>query len=365
MNFKTAFTREIRASLANDYDDNYDYYRFGKQQGEDKSRLKTFVSSLRKKYIYHTGLGPISARLLGYKKHITSFETLYNMLFDQPSKELLIKLLTYRILGHRHVKLPTNNDHFWNQLAYLDTLGDINDTISIPSVGWRLLRYNLHKIGVPIELYYAPLGIYVEFILKQYEYRTQDVVITAQRGDVVIDAGGCWGDTALYFADVTGESGKVYTFEFIPSNLEVMKRNLSLNPLLAPIVTIVKRPVWSESGKNLFYIDNGPGSKVSFDQTDDSADQIATVAIDDWVEANAINKVDFIKMDIEGAELNALIGAEKTIRRHRPKLAIALYHRLEDFKEIPAYLKSLGLGYNYFLGHYTIHAEETVLFATI
>jgi hypothetical protein len=68
-------------------------------------------------------------------------------------------------------------------------------------------------------------------------------------------------------------------------------------------------------------------------------------------------------MDIEGAELPALRGAEATLRAFRPKLAIALYHRLDDFIDIPAYLDGLGLGYAFFLGHFTIHSEETVLFA--
>ena len=69
-------------------------------------------------------------------------------------------------------------------------------------------------------------------------------------------------------------------------------------------------------------------------------------------------------MDIEGAELNALKGAEETIRRFKPKLAITVYHSLNDFWEIPEWLESLGLGYKFYLRHFTIHAEETVLFAS-
>jgi hypothetical protein len=68
-------------------------------------------------------------------------------------------------------------------------------------------------------------------------------------------------------------------------------------------------------------------------------------------------------MDIEGAELAALRGAERTLRRDRPRLAISLYHKPEDFYEIPEFLAGLGAGYRLYMDHYTIHEEETVLFA--
>ena len=76
-------------------------------------------------------------------------------------------------------------------------------------------------------------------------------------------------------------------------------------------------------------------------------------------------KVDFTKIDIEGAELAALNGAEKSIRRFKPDMAITVYHSLEDFWQIPQYLDSLNLGYVFYLRHFTIHAEETVLFASV
>jgi hypothetical protein len=70
-------------------------------------------------------------------------------------------------------------------------------------------------------------------------------------------------------------------------------------------------------------------------------------------------------MDIEGAEPFALRGAEQTLRKYKPNLAIAIYHSLSDFVKIPEYLSSLGLGYKFYLGHFTIHEEETILYATI
>ena len=98
---------------------------------------------------------------------------------------------------------------------------------------------------------------------------------------------------------------------------------------------------------------------------DSQTGTVKSKAIDDFVKENEIESVGFIKMDIEGAELSALSGAIETIRKHKPKLAIALYHSVNDFVEIPKFIDDLNLGYNFHLGHYTIHSEETILFASI
>ena len=62
--------------------------------------------------------------------------------------------------------------------------------------------------------------------------------------------------------------------------------------------------------------------------------------------------------------MDALLGAEQTIRSHRPKLAISVYHSLQDFVRMPDWITSLDLGYKLYLDHFTIHEEETVLFAS-
>ena len=59
----------------------------------------------------------------------------------------------------------------------------------------------------------------------------------------------------------------------------------------------------------------------------------------------------FLKMDIEGAEYNALLGAEQTIRRHSPKLAICVYHGYDDLWRIPALIESFNPNYTFYLRH--------------
>jgi FkbM family methyltransferase len=141
-----------------------------------------------------------------------------------------------------------------------------------------------------------------------------------------------------------------------------MNRNLQMNPDLRRLIEVVPNPLWSESGRPLFFTDDGPGSRVSFEKMD-SDEKIETISIDDFVRRNGIARIDFIKMDIEGAELSALQGASATIRTFKPKLAISVYHRPTDITTIPAWIESCGVPYEIYLGHYTIHNDETVLFA--
>ena len=68
-------------------------------------------------------------------------------------------------------------------------------------------------------------------------------------------------------------------------------------------------------------------------------------------------------MDVESAELKALRGAEKTLRRHKPKLAISMYHKSEDYIEIPRWLNSLNIGYKFWFRAESHCMAETVLYA--
>ncbi len=67
-------------------------------------------------------------------------------------------------------------------------------------------------------------------------------------------------------------------------------------------------------------------------------------------------------MDIEGAEYDALRGAEQTISEHHPRLAISVYHRVDDLRRIPELVLSYRSDYDLFLRHYTEGVTETVMF---
>jgi FkbM family methyltransferase len=296
-------------------------------------------------------------------KHLQGIANLYHCLADQASRDLLIKLLAFRIMGNKKVILPLNTREYWLNRQSLRKLISSTDKIKTKYHQWDLHSFHLSPLGYDINLYCFPVGLSATFVDKQYEYNKITPAIKADPGDIVIDAGGCFGDTALYFAHEVGETGHVYTIEFIPSNLEIMKKNRIRNVRLQELITIVEYPVWSHSDQLLYYMDQGPASFVAFSKTSEVCEETLTLSIDDLVKHNKIHRVDFIKMDIEGAELNALKGAQETLETFRPKLAITIYHQISDFEDISRYISNLNLGYRFFLGHYTIYAQETVLFA--
>jgi FkbM family methyltransferase len=104
-----------------------------------------------------------------------------------------------------------------------------------------------------------------------------------------------------------------------------------------------------------------PGDAPSAAKIDEMGnDIIQCVAIDDVLQG--FNPT-FIKMDIEGAELEALKGAKNTITEYHPQLAICVYHSLSDIWEIPLLIKSFYPGYRLYLRSYNYMGLETVLYA--
>lgn len=71
----------------------------------------------------------------------------------------------------------------------------------------------------------------------------------------------------------------------------------------------------------------------------------------------------FIKMDIEGAESEALLGAEQIIKKYHPKLAISVYHKPEDIFRIPELILNYHKNYKFYLRHYSYTNSETILYA--
>lgn len=296
-------------------------------------------------------------------KHIEGLSQLFNLLNDEYSKFLLLQVLAFRILGNQKVQLPLNDSKYWEQRKQIRTLISSPDT-SVTSYGQvKLQIYNLNRIGTPVQMYNAAPGIHHIFVTKQYEYHNSSTRIKVQADDIVIDCGGCWGDTALYFANEVGQYGKVYTVEFIPSNLNILYRNLDLNPELKKRVTVVPNPIWNESDRSAYYIDRGGASLVSMESFGNSEQKVQTLSIDDLVMKYGLARVDFIKMDVEGAEMNALKGAVQTISKFRPILAISIYHQISDFQDVPNFITQLCEDYIYTLNHSTILTFETILFA--
>ena len=286
--------------------------------------------------------------------NMEGLEETWAQLQDEYSRRILVLVKAYQILGSRRIRFPID-DFFSAAVQKASKMAVQRHTRTVPILGsLDLFRFELE--GHTISLHAHALNIVNTFLLEQYRY-SRSPGIAPQPGDVVIDAGGCWGDTALYFAALVGDQGRVLVAECIPENLAILRDNLALNPKLATPIGVIPKAVGSESGEKIRLSRAGAGSRRV--EEDAGAIEVDTITIDDL--ARDCPQVDFIKMDFEGAELEALRGAEKTIRQFHPRLAISVYHRPEDLIEIPRFLRTFG--YKLYLDHFTIHAEETILFA--
>ena len=235
----------------------------------------------------------------------------------------------------------------------------INNSIKqLKSVTRKLKFYYLSKLGYDIKLYGARALLDKLFIHNQYSYKDCRV----EKDDFVIDAGGCWGDTSLFFATKAGKRGKIFTFEFFEDNLDILKINFSNNKGLSKNIVLIEQPLYNKSNKFL-YLNHACADITTLTENKNNLHKYKTICIDDFVENNKIEKIDFIKMDIEGCELKALQGAVNTLKKYKPKLAIAAYHKYDDYHELAKFLNELDIGYKFYFASYTLGFTDTVIYA--
>jgi FkbM family methyltransferase len=206
---------------------------------------------------------------------------------------------------------------------------------------------------------------YIELLAQ---YREPPVIV--EEGDIVIDCGAFIGVTSLLFAERAGKTGKVIAIEPQGNNYNLLQNTAKLNEgKVAPIIPL-KVAVYKENCELELYISNNPllsASHTLYKNIEHKtiresliglSESVKAVKIDTLVEQLGLERVDFIKMDIEGAEVDALIGAEKTISQFKPKLAICTYHRPTDPIEIREILSKYNPNYKF----KEIERGEKVLF---
>ena len=304
---------------------------------------------LTKNYITQDDYHPIMTNKNNYFiRHINNLEDTYILLSDDYSKDKFLNYVVFKSIGSFKNRLPFDNENLKNQLKIASNL----------IVDKKGNMYDLAPIGHNIKFIGSEKGIVLDFILAQYAYN-QSINVEVTSEDVVIDCGGATGDTALYFYGKGAK--KVYVYEFLPSSLKVINQQLLNNDITQDKVEIIQKAIWDKSDQELSYLDRGNASIV--DKKGKYSDSIMTLTIDDMVIKKELNRVDFIKMDIEGAEVAALNGAYKCIQKHKPKLAISVYHKNDDLITIPTLIKEMNPNYQLYFDYYTNTGAEAILYA--
>lgn len=188
------------------------------------------------------------------------------------------------------------------------------------------------------------------------QYFDQDIIRNRSEGGVFIDGGALDLTDTKHFIEKNPGYEKVYAFEPDEENYrkccEIKERNM---PDFTG-VEVVNRGLWSEETQ--LHFNSNQGSSCLTDQGETT---VKVTSIDSFMQGR--EKVSFIKMDIEGAEMAALKGARKTISKDHPDLAICIYHKNEDILEIPRYILELNPDYTFYIRHYSCYTWETVLYA--
>ena len=169
-------------------------------------------------------------------------------------------------------------------------------------------------------------------------YSYPEINFDVEKGDIVLDCGASSSkdtyENYTYFAQKCGFNGKVYAFEPIPRIYHELLEDIKNYTNIIP----VNKGVCNENDVAYFKENDRRGSS----RVKESGDiKVELIKIDSFIKELKIPKINFIKMDIEGQEINALKGAYETIKKFKPKLAICVYHKPEHFYEIPLYIKSI------------------------
>lgn len=209
-------------------------------------------------------------------EHAGEYQHIYESLCDSKSKELLMKMIVYR-------------------LTY---------------------DYHMHENNA-----------------TQYPHYFDEDVFTLQDDEIIVDCGGYIGDTLEVVKNLTANSYKqYYLFEPDESLISIAKKKGDER------VVFINKGVW-ENEEVLFFKQqtaNGNGAFVD-EKADGGILEVPVTSLD-----LTVSEATFIKMDVEGSELMALKGAQKLIQKCHPKMAICVYHKYEDYRELFSFIEPLG-----------------------
>lgn len=186
-------------------------------------------------------------------------------------------------------------------------------------------------------------------------------LVRARRGDCIVDGGAADGDTLLAFLDDCQGDCALHLFEPTQPSFGELQALIAARGAAGAVA--VNKALWS-CDTTLRFVEEFACTH-SNRMAEGGGCEVAATSLDAYAEASGLARVDLIKLDVEGAELEALRGAAGVIRRDRPRLQVCLYHKVEDLWEIPLYIKSIAPEYRMFVGHHSCCALDTVLYCVV
>ncbi|MFM9279956.1 HAD-IIA family hydrolase [Paenibacillus jiagnxiensis] len=263
-----------------------------------------------------------------------------------------------QLLEHGYLNsIPFNILHLFNPEVFVNEPVFVNMHKDIADNKLRYISlYLLLSDDVSKDTLCNLLESRISFNFHELEYGSEnhyfeDDIVKLGDQEVFIDGGGYSGDTTKAFIEkVAGHYKEIHIFEPDEQLMNTAKLDLEKYPN----ITYHPKGLFSHDTQLSFNLTGGLDGSIS----SEGRHTIDATAIDSTIK----QKVTFIKLDIEGAEEQALIGAAEQLSTNRPKLAIACYHKAEDLWNLPKTVLKMNPDYNLYFRHYSQSALETVLY---
>ncbi len=182
-------------------------------------------------------------------------------------------------------------------------------------------------------------------------------ILSFSKKEVFVDCGAYIGDTIEQFNLITsGKFKKIYAFEPDKNNFNQLSKKCK--EIDKTKIFCILGGVYNFTGEVNFMETGDPIARIIDSK---QSVPINVLSIDDFMKDKEAPT--FIKMDIEGSETEALLGAKKVIEKHKPKLAISVYHNATDLWKIPLLIKSLNNDYKIYLRHDSNEIMDTICYA--
>lgn len=256
---------------------------------------------------------------------------------DQKKELQRTGFLRYKVISPEQLKAE-----------YKDVFVVISSTIYCEEIKNNLLPMGFSSDQILTQIF-PPL------LSAENQYFDPSIIRFDKDGEIYVDGGSMDLSSVRNLSRLTNVK-KAYAFE---PNHEHFKRCEKIKADIGFDIRLYQMGLWSEKAELRFEPREDGGSQLN----DDGSEIVNVCSLEDVV--GTAEKVTFIKMDIEGAELEALKGCQNIIKRDRPKLAICIYHKPEDMYEIPLFIKNLVPEYRLYIRHYSNRQFETVLYAVM
>ena len=270
------------------------------------------------------------------------------------------------------------NGNLMREAEYKQKKGvtEVYSFFDLMGFGWHLSASVLKEMAPSLDLLYRSLSdeiskkSFFAYLKSRYvgnwifiqDYYCADMYfpefIHLSANEVFIDCGAYNGDTFSSFYKRVSTWDKYIAFEPAAEPLQTFKNSIS-NTVLHGEIQVYDLGLWSRQTK-LTFIEENDISRIVEGSGEIPGTEVSVTTIDSTCKGIDVS---FIKMDLEGSEMEALRGASEVIHNNKPKLAISLYHKRLHLVEIFEFLKHLNPAYQFYFRIHTKVGSDAVLYA--